>query len=208
MKLEELSPFQLDALREVGNIGAGHAATALSQLMGRPVGLSNPTLEIIPFGDVPNAIGGPEKLVGAVYSRLLGDIAGGILFMAERDSSLALIDLMHNRTVGVTKSFGHAEEALITHVASILAAAYIAAIARLADINVLPATPAFALDMAGAILQVATTEVGMKAESALLVRTTFGEGDDDWGEHPVDVMLFFLPDPDSLEVILGRLGAA
>ncbi len=201
MRLEDLSELQLDALREVGNIGAGHAATALSQMMGNPVGLRYPELDLIPFGQVPHVLGGPERLVGAVYSRLLGDIEGGILFMAQRDSSLALCDLMHNRPLGTTKSFGHGEEALITHVASIISSAYIAAIARMADLNVLPSSPSFVLDMSGAILQVATSEVGMRAESALLVRTSFYDED-----TSVDAALLFLPDPDSLEVILGRLG--
>jgi len=201
VRLEDLSDLQVDALREIGNIGAGHAATALSQLMGNPVGLRYPELDIVPFGRVPHVLGGPERLVGAVYSRLLGDIDGGILFMAQRDSSLALCDLMHSRPLGTTKSFGHDEEALITHVASIISAAYLAAIARLAELNVLPSSPSFVLDMSGAILEVATTDVGMKAQSALLVRTSFYTED-----ASVDAVLLFLPDPDSLDVILGRLG--
>jgi chemotaxis protein CheC len=136
MKLENLSDIQRDALTEVGSIGSGHAATALSQLVGDTVDLATPELEIIPFGEVPEIYGGPEQLVGAVYSRLLGDIEGGILFMAPRDSSLALVDQMHSRPPGTTKSFGHEEEALFTHIASILTASYIAAIARMADLNV------------------------------------------------------------------------
>ena len=203
MRLEKLTPMQLDVLSEVGNIGAGHAATALSQLVDRPVALTPPMLEIIPFGEVPNVFGGPEQLVGAVYSRLLGDIAGGILLMAPRQSSLSVVDLMRNRPVGATKSFGRDEEGLFTHVSSILTASYIAAIARMADLNVLPSSPSFVLDMAGAILQVATVEVGMKATSALLVRTSFIDED-----TTVEVGVFFLPDPDSLEIILGRLGMA
>ena len=203
MRLENLTPMQMDALSEVGNIGAGHAATALSQLVDKPVRLTPPELEIIPFGDVPKVFGGPEQLVGAVYSRLLGDIAGGMLLMAPRESSLSVVDLMHSRQVGTTKSFGHDEEGLFTHVGSILTASYIAAIARMADLNVLPSTPSFVLDMAGAILEVATVEVGMKATSALLIRTSFIDED-----TTVEVGVFFLPDPDSLEILLGRLGMA
>jgi len=203
MKLENLSPIQSDALREIGSIGAGHAATALSQLVDKQVELTSPELAIIPFGEVPEVFGGPEQLVGAVYSRLLGDIAGGILFMAPRDSSLALMDQMHSRPIGTSKSFGHDEEALFTHVASILGASFIAAVARMTDLNVLPSTPSFVLDMAGAILEVATIDVGMKATSALMIRTSFWEK-----ETTIDVALFFLPDPDSLETILGRLGIA
>jgi chemotaxis protein CheC len=203
MRFEELTDMQLDALREVGNIGAGHAATALSQLVDKPISLTNPELEIVPIGDVPKVFGGPEQLVGAIYLRMLGDISGGILFMMPRDSALSLIDLMHSRPPGTTKSFGHDEEALVTHVASILASSYVAAIARMADLNILPSTPSFALDMAGAILQVAITEVGMTAMSALFVRTSFSDE-----TTSVDAGLFFLPNPDSLKVILARLGMA
>jgi chemotaxis protein CheC len=201
MRLEDLTELQLDALREVGSIGAGHAATALSQLVDHRIDLEVPQLELLPIGSVPDVFGGPETLVGAVYDRMLGDLGGGLLFVAPRDSSLALVDLMRNRPVGTAKSFGSEEEATITHVASILASSYIASIARLADLNILPARPSFALDMAGAILQVVTAEIGMRAENALLLRTRFFND-----ETTVDAYMFFLPDPDSLDVLLGRLG--
>ncbi|MRR13535.1 chemotaxis protein CheC [bacterium] len=203
MRAEHLSELQLDALREVGNIGAGHAATALSQLTGTGITITNPTIELVPFSEVAHLMGGPERLVAAAYSRLYGDLAGGILFMADRDSSLALVDLMHSRPPGTTKSFGHAEEMLVSHVASILTSAYLAAIARMADVNLMPSGPSFALDMAGAILQVATIDADSAADSALLVRASFSDE-----QTSVDAMLFFLPDPSSLEVILGRLGMA
>ncbi len=201
MRLEDLSELQLDALREVGNIGAGHAATALSQLLGRPIDVAQPALEIVPLVEVPAVFGGPERLVAAVYSRLLGEVEGGILLMASRGDALDLVDLMHDRPRGTTVSFGHAEETSVTHVFAILQAAYLASIGRLADLEVLPAEPAFALDMAGAILQVATTEVGMFASSAALVRTRLSDE-----ETSVGMGLFFLPEPRSLEVILGKLG--
>lgn len=203
MRLESLSPLQLDALREVGNIGAGHAATALSQLTGTPISITNPTIELVPFSRVADLVGGPERLVAAAYCPLLGDVSGGMLFMAERSSSLALVDLMHSRPAGTTKSFGADEEMLVTHVATILSSAFLAAIARFTDTNMLPSTPAFALDMAGAILEVATVEAGARAEQALLLRTSFCDE-----ETTVDAMLFFLPDPETLEVLLGRLGVA
>lgn len=203
MRLETLSELQMDALREVGNIGAGHAATALSQMIGSPISLSNPTLELVEFSQVPMLVGGAERLVAASYCRLLGDIGGGMLLMAPRESALALIDLLHNREVGSTLSFGRDEEMLLTHVSTILSSAYLAAIARLTDMNLMPAPPSFVLDMAGAILQVATLETGMRAQMALLVRTRFSDE-----RTSVDVMLFFLPNPDDLGVILGRLGIA
>ncbi len=201
MNLGSLSEMQVDALRETGSIGAGHAATALSQMVGHAIDIDVPTLEVIDFGAVPDVFGGPETLVGAVYMRLLGDLGGSMLFVAPRRSSLALVDLLRSRSVGTAKSFGGEEEALVTHVAQILVSAYVAAIARLADLNILPAKPSFALDMAGAILEAVTTEAGMRAEAAVLQRARFFDD-----EVSVDACLFFLPDPEGLEVLLGRLG--
>jgi chemotaxis protein CheC len=93
VRLELLTEMQISALRETGSIGAGHAATALSQLVGHSVTIDVPTLEIIEIGEVPAVFGGPETLVGAVYTRLLGDLAGSMLFVAPRAASLGLVDL-------------------------------------------------------------------------------------------------------------------
>lgn len=201
MKAESLSEFQLDAIRELGSIGAGHAATALSQMLGHAVDISVPEVRLVPVSDVPMVFGGPESLVGAVFSRLLGDLEGGVLFIAPRDALLSLVDMMRNRPPGSGKSLGSEEEALATHAASILIAAYIAAIARTADLNLLPSAPAFAYDMMGAVLQVATSEIGMKVDTAILVLARFIDEN-----AAVDAALFYLPDPDSLDILLGKMG--
>lgn len=203
MNLDELSAIQMDALCETGSIGAGHAATALSQLVGHRIDIDVPTLEAVDVGGVPDVFGGPEILVGAVYMRLLGDLLGSMLVVAPRNSSLALVDLMRSRPIGTAKSFGSEEEGLVTHVGLILASAYLAAVGRLADLSILPSQPGFALDMAGAILESLTTEIGMRAETALLQRTRFIDC-----ESSVDVYLFFMPEPEGLEVLLARLGVA
>ncbi len=201
MRPENLSEIQIDALRELGSIGAGHAATALSQLLDHMVDISVPEVRLVPVAEVPLVFGGPETLVGAVYCRLLGDVAGSMLFIAPRAALLALVDMLRNREIGSTKSLNAEEDALITHCASILMSAYLAAIARMADINLLPSVPSFAFDMMGAILEVATLEMGMKADTAIFILTSFAD------EHSaVDAALFYLPDPDSLEILLGKLG--
>jgi chemotaxis protein CheC len=199
----DLDTLRRDGLREVATIGAGHAATALSQLVGHGVTIDVPTLEVIGVGEMPATFGGPETLVAATFVRLLGDIGGSMLLVAPRAASLALVDLMRARPVGTAKSFTADEEALVTHVASILVAAYAAAISRLADVSLLPARPSFALDMGGALLEAVTSEAGLKADHAVLLRTRFHSED-----TAVDAYLFFLPDPEGLEVLLGRLGVA
>lgn len=203
MRLDTLTEMQIDALRETGSIGAGHAATALSQLVGHAISIDVPTLEVVGIGDVPNLFGGPEALVAAVHVRLLGDMGGSMLFMAERSTALALVDLLRSREVGSARSYGADEEALLTHVASLLMSAYLAAIGRLADVSMLPARPSSALDMAGALMEAVTSAAAMHSDLALLLRTRFHDAD-----TAVDAYLFFLPDPESLELLLGRLGVA
>jgi chemotaxis protein CheC len=203
MRIDTLTEMQTDALRETGSIGAGHAATALSQLVGHSITIDVPTLDVIGIGDVPEIFGGPEALVAAVHVRLLGDLGGSMLFMAERSSALALVDLMRARPVGTSRSYGADEEALVTHVASILMSAYLAAIGRLADLSLLPARASSALDMAGALMEAVTSAAALHADVALLLRTRFHDA-----ETTVDAYLFFLPDPDALELLLGRLGVA
>ena len=201
MNPDQLSALQLDALREVGSIGAGHAATALAQMLGKAISIDVPRIALIPVTEVPNVLGGPEALVGAVHTRLLGDIEGSVVFVAARDDLLTLVDMLRSRAPGTTKSLHGDEEALAVHTASILIAAYVSAIGRMADISLLPSAPSFAFDMLGAILQAVTAEVGMKVDTALLILTRFTEE-----ENTIDAGLFYLPDPDSLEVLLGRLG--
>lgn len=201
MDPRHLSELQIDAMGEVGSIGAGHAATALSQLLGAAVDIGVPDTRLLPVAEVPRVFGGPENLVGAVYSRLLGDLSGALLFIVPRHDLLALADLLRARVPGTSKSLGAAEEGVVVHAASVLQSAYVAAVARLTELSVLPAPPQFAFDMMGAILEHITAEAGMKADSALLIMTRFAAA-----ETVVDAALFYLPDPDSLDVLLGKLG--
>ena len=201
MDPRHLTELQIDALGEVGSIGAGHAATALSQLLGASVDINVPDTRLLPVSEVPMVFGGPENLVGAVYSRLLGDLSGALLFVLPRADLLALADLLRSREPGSSKSLGVAEEGLVVHAAGVLQSAYLAAIARLTELAVLPGPPQFAFDMLGGILEFVTAEIGMKADSALLIVTRFLST-----EIVVDGALFYLPDPDSLDVLLGRLG--
>lgn len=203
MRTDRLTDMQADALLETGSIGAGHAATALSQLLGHGVSIDVPTLEVISVGDVPDLFGGPEELVAAVHVRLLGDMGGSMLFVATRASALALVDLLRARPVGTARMYGEEEEALLSHAASILMSAYMAAVGRLADMSLLPARPSVALDMAGALMEAVTSDAAMRAEVAMLLKTSFHDS-----ETSVGAYLFFLPDPQGLEVLLGRLGVA
>jgi chemotaxis protein CheY-P-specific phosphatase CheC len=150
---------------------------------------------------MPGVFGSPERLAIGVYARVVGDISGGILFIAEREAALCFVDMLRGRPVGTTVAHSMEDEALLSHASSVLIAAYLAAIARLADVHVLPAQQSYACDMAGALLQAAFANTEDRAEEAIMLRTALVEE-----ACAADVALFFLPDSDSLAVLLGRLG--
>lgn len=196
-----LKDLQRDALLEVGSIGAGHAATALSELVDRKVMIAVPRLEIIAVHQVPELVGGPETLVAAVYVRVLGDVRGSMLFLVPRESALSVVDLLQGHDLGTTKVIGETDEELLKQTGNILVMAYLNSLTRLTDLIFLPSPPAFAFDMAGAILDSIMAEAGMVAEHAIVVSTEFLRI-----AEKVNAMLFFLPKPETLEVILSRLG--
>lgn len=206
MRPQELSELQRDAIQEVASIGAGNAATALSQLVDHRIELEVPSLELVAIPDIPTLFGGPEQLVAAVYQKMLGDLSGGMVFLASRPTALALVDMLRNRAVGSSKSFGNEEEAHVAHTASVLMSAYLNAVGRLADLNILPGSPAVAFDMVGGILEAIAMEIGLRSSTALVLRTEFRSDGDETVRDAVDVYLLFLPDEEALEILLGRLG--
>ena len=195
-----LSPVQLDALRELASIGAGHAATALSQLVDRKVVITVPELEVIPIETVSYALGGPETLVAAIYVRLLGDARGGLVFVIDDASARALASLLKGaEQEGELKEPDHE---LLRHAGSMLLSAFINALSRTTRLTLIPGSPAYAHDMVGGILQTVVAETEGYSEEAVLLNTDFLEEE----EESVRGRLFFLPAPGSLEVIAQSMG--
>jgi len=124
-----------------------------------------------------------------------------MLFLVPRESALAMVDLLQGHDLGTTKVVSDTDEELLKQTGNILAMAYLNSLTRLTDLVFLPSPPAFAFDMAGAILDSMMAEAGMVAEYAIVVSAEFVHI-----AGRVNAMLFFLPKPDSLEVILSRLG--
>src|SRR5690242_3468560 len=97
--LRGLKPVQLDALREVANIGAGHAATALSQMIGETIMISVPTINVSPLEEVPPQVAAPDEPVAAVLMHMLGDLTGRTLLVFPRRTALRLASLLMRRNI-------------------------------------------------------------------------------------------------------------
>ena len=125
LNIEELSNFQRDALKEIGNIGAGHAATALSQLLVEKIDMTVPYVAIIPFQQASEILGGSERLVVAVYTQVYGDVMGKIIFFFSMEEALTLTDMLFERKPGTSKQLDELGESALREIVNIMTGAYL-----------------------------------------------------------------------------------
>ena len=197
-----LDALQLDALREIGNVGAGNAATALSQLINKKINMSVPKVSVAPISDVPDLVGGPETLVAGVFLRVFGEAPGSILFLLPKDSAFALIDTLMQRSERTKYEMTEMDQSALKEIGNILAGSYLNALAHFTQITLLPSIPALAIDMAGAILSLILIQLGQVGDYALVIETEFSaDTDNDIRGH-----FFLIPDPGSLGIILDAIG--
>lgn len=197
----KLSALQLDALREIGNVGAGNSATALSQIIDRKIDMTVPQVAIMPLGDVPDVVGGPDAMVVGVFLRVYGLAPSSILFLLPRDSAFYLVDMLMGRSQGYTTTLSSMDESALMEIGNILAGAYLNALSHFTNITLLPSIPALAMDMAGAILSVVLIQLGQMGDHALVIETEFTTEADGVKGH-----FFLIPDPGSLNTILTAIG--
>jgi chemotaxis protein CheC len=196
-----LTELQLDALREIGNVGAGNAATALSQIINRKIDMTVPQVAILPLGEVPEVVGGPDAMVAGVYLRVFGRAPGSILFLLPRESAYSLVDMLMGRAQKTTTSLDSMDESALMEIGNILAGAYLNSLSYFTKLTLLPSIPALAIDMAGAILSVILIQLGQMGDHALVIETEFSTEFSDVKGH-----FFLIPDPGSLNIILSSIG--
>ncbi|MBM7623500.1 chemotaxis protein CheC [Sporohalobacter salinus] len=200
--LTELSDLQLDALKEIANIGAGNAATAFSQMLDQRIDMSVPKVDIKPLNEIPEILGGPESLVVGILVEVMGDIPGKILFALDEKSANRMTSLLLDKRLNnVDKQDEKIKKSTLKELGNILTNSYLNALSRMTNLSPLPSVPGLALDMAGAILEVAFLQVGYIGDYALVVETEFWDGED-----RISGNFFFIPTPESLNKILSKLG--
>ena len=200
-ELAALSEAQLDVLREIGNVGAGNSATALSRLINYRIEMNVPHVALVPIEEVPEFVGGPELVVAGIFLRVYGKAPSNILFLIPRESAFALVDTLYGRERGATSEFDLMDESALMEIGNILAGSYLNAFYSFTGISMLPSVPALAVDMAGAILNVVLVQLGELGDHALLIETNFVANDRSISGH-----FFLVPDPGSLGCIMDAVG--
>jgi chemotaxis protein CheC len=204
--VSELIPFadfHMDVLKEVGNIGAGHAATALSRLLDKPVDMLVPTVRMVPFEEISNSVGGPEQVVIAIFLRVEGETPGNIFFILTQESAKKMLKNLVGIEVENEDQYSEMELSALNEIGNILAGSYLSSLADFTNLYMSPTVPSLAIDMAGAILSYGLLQFGEMGDQALFIDTKFLDGVDEIEGH-----FFLIPDPESFQKIFSALGVS
>jgi chemotaxis protein CheC len=203
--IRSLKALQLDALREVANIGAGHAATALSQMINSTIMISVPRINISRLEEVPPQISAPEEPVAAVLMHMLGDLTGRTLLVFPKPTAIRLAELMLRRSSGSSPELGEMEQSAIKEAGNILSSAYMNALSDFMGMMLLPSPPSLAVDMSSAVLTTAYLQFGTDRDYVFCVESEFFMTD---MNEKLRGFFLLLPDPASLQAILRAIRVA
>lgn len=206
ISMEELSGQYYDVLKELGNIGAGNATTALAQMLGSKVDMAVPQVQLLDFNVLGDTVGGEDEIMAGIYLQVEGDIQGNMMFIQKKVSAAHLINKMMAGMIEIKDEevadyeFGEMECSAIKEVGNIITGAYLNALSSLTGLKIYPSVPQLAVDMAGALLSVPAVEFGLFADKILLVQTKFSD------DVELDGFFILIPDMESYEKILTVLG--
>lgn len=200
--VRDLKESQLDAMREVANIGAGHAATALSQMTNRTIMITVPRVNIRPLEETCDTVGTPEEVMAAILMHMMGDLTGRALLLFPQRSARTLCDFLLRREIGTTQEFGEMEQSALKEAGNILASAYLNALSDFMGMMLVPSVPSLVIDLSGAVLTSAVLNFGQDRDYAFCVETAFRlEG----ATEPLGGHFLLLPDMASLRSIFDAI---
>ena len=190
LSLEKVSETYLDVLKEIGNIGAGNAMTALSQMLNCKVDMKVPQVKLLDFNEVGAMMGGEEQVMVGVFLGVEGDITGSMMFLVEQNSAKHLLHKILGDMVQ-QDGFSEIEFSAMKEIGNIITGAYLNSLSMLTNLTIIPTPPSLTLDMAGAILS---------GDKILLIQSQF------YDEVEIDGYFILVPDIESYPKILSSLG--
>jgi chemotaxis protein CheC len=174
--------------------GIHRAAEGFSGMMGRKVTVSQPKARLVPFAELPYALGGPENEAVGIYLQMQGQIGGQVMLALPYTKALDLVDLLMEVPTGTTQQLGSLERSALAEVGNITTSFFLNAIATSSGLDVRPSPPAVIVDMIGAIVDVIVATSGGVREKILMIEAEFVcEG------RSVEANFWMIPDPATLE---------
>ena len=200
VNLDEVSEKYNDVLKEIGNIGAGNAMTALSQMLQTKVDMKVPQVKLVELSEFGTLMGGEEQIMAAVFLGVEGDITGSMMFMVEKASAKHLIKKVMMGMAPESDDFTDMELSALKEVGNIITGAYLNSLSTLTNLKIYPTPPDLQVDMAGAILSVPAIMFGLNGDKLLLIQSQF------FDEIQIDGFFVLIPDLESYAKILSSLG--
>lgn len=198
---EELSPIAIDCLKEIGNIGSGSAASALSQMLGKSVQMRVPDVKVLDFQEVIDEMGGPEKIITGILVDLDGDICGIIMFLLEDSFANIVLRTFLGKDYVNAASLDEMDLSVIKEMGNIMAGSYLRAISQLTDLTIDMSTPSMNVDMLGAIMSVPVATFAEIGDKVLFINDGFViDGVD------IKSNIILIPDMQSLGTLMKKLG--
>ena len=202
--LEKLEDSQFDVLKEIGNIGAGNATTALATMLNIKVDMSVPNVALLPFDNISSFIGSEEQTVVGILLEIQGAIDGMMMFLFDMKSAHHLVNSLMMRDVHQDENgmadFSEMEMSALNEIGNIVSGSYLSALSGLTGMKMVSSVPALSIDMLGALLSVPAIEFGKYGDKLLMIQSEFGEDDFVTG------YFLLIPELESYDKILTSLG--
>lgn len=198
---EEMNELEIDILKEIGSIGGGNAATALSSMLSAKVNMSLPSVEILGFNEALGHLGDPEELVAAIFVEMSGELGGVMLFLLTKEFSDEILFRMLGKTDADFLALDEIDSSVLIEIGNIVISSYITAMASLTNVNVELSVPQLAMNMLGGIMSVPIAMMGQHSDRIMMIK----------GEFKIDGKalnsnMLLLPDVESLNVLMKKLG--
>ncbi|AHF07770.1 chemotaxis protein CheC [Desulfitobacterium metallireducens] len=196
----EITQLQLDALREIGNIGSGHAATALSTLLQRRIDMSVPEVWVVPYENIETIIGQLDSPQAVVYVKVEGEAEGKAVFFFPLESAEVVVQALIGTDQPLDLFVDEMAQSALKEVGNIMVSSFLIALTSFSGIPLQPSVPALAVDMVGAIFDAIMLEDGTLDDSVLFIDTQMT------GIPQIEGQFIFLPNDGSMKKLLGALG--
>ena len=200
LTLNEVNEKYFDVLKEIGNIGAGNATTAIANMLGLRIDMSVPEVAFLPVEELGSAIGSEDEIIVGILLGVEEDIDGSMMFLMDMASAHHIVNKLMMRDDSYNEPFDEMDLSAIKEVGNIIAGSYLSALSGLTNLTIVPSVPFVAVDMAAAILSVPAVQFGIFGDNALMINTEFS---DDLG---IKGHFILMPEEDSYAKILTALG--
>ena len=200
LSLEDVNNMYLDVLKEIGNIGAGNATTAIANMLGRKIDMNVPNIKLMEASKLGTAVGAEDQTIVGIFLEVQNDIEGSMMFLLDIPSARYLVNRLMMMDMPEDKPFDEMELSALKEIGNIIAGSYLSALSAMTGLVIVPSVPYIAVDMAASILSLPAIEFGQFGDNALLIQTEI------CADVAINGYFILMPEQDSYEKILTSLG--